>query len=45
MIVNFEGGASIQNISLAPDGDIMVYWNWVNDHNSPNIKNDFGTYV
>jgi hypothetical protein len=45
MIVDFESGANIQNITLAPDGDIMVYWTWVNDHNSPSIKNDFGTYV
>jgi len=45
MVVDFQGGADMQQISLAPDGNIMVYWTWFNEHRKAGVANEFGTYV
>jgi hypothetical protein len=45
MVVDYLGGATMQQISFTPDGDIMVYWTWFNDHTNSGIPNEFGTYV
>lgn len=42
---DFQGGANMQHICFAPDGDIMVYWTWFNDHGTSGIENEFGTFV
>ncbi len=43
--VDFQGGADIMNAYYAPDRDIIIYWNWYNDHHTAGVKNEFGTYV
>lgn len=43
--VDFFGGADIKHAYYAPDGDIIIYWNWYNDHHTAGVKNEFGTYV
>jgi hypothetical protein len=45
MVVDFQAGANMQHICYAPDGDIMVYWTWFNDHTGTGIENEFGTFV
>jgi hypothetical protein len=43
--VDFQGGVDIKSAYYAPDGDIIIYWNWYNDHHTAGLKNEFGTYV
>ncbi|MHB8132317.1 MAG: FlgD immunoglobulin-like domain containing protein [Mobilitalea sp.] len=45
MVVDFQAGANMQHICFAPDGDIMIYWTWFNDHGTSGIVNEFGTFV
>lgn len=45
LLVDSQGGADIKLISFAPDGDIIVYWTWFNDHFPTGLKNEFGTFV
>ena len=43
--VNFQGGADIMQACYAPDGNIIVYWDWFNDHHTDGVKNEYGTFV
>lgn len=45
MVVDYQGGAEMKHICFAPDGEIMIYWTWFNDHNVTGIENEFGTFV
>lgn len=45
ILVDVQGGATIRYIYFAPDGDIIIYWTWFNDHFPGPTKNEFGTFV
>lgn len=45
MVIDYLGGAEMKHVSFAPDGDILVYWTWFNDHQKSGVSNEFGTFV